>query len=327
MIKTRVTEMLGIEYPIIQGAMQYMSLAELAAAVSNAGGLGIVPAMSFPTADALRAEVQKMKHLTDKPFAFNISLVPEVVIPDVIYDYINVLIEEKVPVIETSGQRPDQFIKPMKEAGIIVIHKVTSIRHALAAQADGADIISIIGTEGGGHPGSDQVAGSIIWAKAAEVLDVPVLAGGGIVDGKSIYAALALGVDGVLMATRFLATPEVNASEEYRQALLDVPEYGTVLTMKSLNNAMRVAYNEQARRVLRAEAEGATIKELMPLISGRSTYDAMMAGRLDDAQLSMGQGIGRIHDIQPVADLFKEFVQDIRKSHEQMNRLMDYAKI
>lgn len=321
-MKTRVTELLGIEYPIVQGAMQYMSLAELAAAVSNAGGLGIVPAMAFPTTDELRQEINKMKALTTKPFGFNISLVPEVVIPELIFDYIQVLIEEGVQIVETSGQRPAEFIKPLKDAGIKVIHKVTTVRHAKAAEADGADIISVIGMEGGGHPGSSQVAGQILWAKAAEELSVPVLAGGGIVDGKGIYAALALGVDGVLMSTRFAATPEVNASDAYREAVLSVPEYGTVLTMTSLNNAMRVANNTRAQEILKAEAEGATIKELMPLISGKSNFEAMMAGRLHEAQLSVGQGIGRIDKIQTVSEIFEEIKQDFLYVHHRMNVLL-----
>lgn len=321
-MKTRVTELLGIDYPIIQGAMQYMSLAELAAAVSNAGGLGIVPAMAFPTTDDLRQEINKMKALTTKPFGFNISLVPEVVIPELIFDYIQVLIEEGVQIVETSGQRPAEFIKPLKDAGIKVIHKVTTVRHAKAAEADGADIISVIGMEGGGHPGSSQVAGQILWAKAAEELSVPVLAGGGIVDGKGIYAALALGVDGVLMSTRFAATPEVNASDAYREAVLSVPEYGTVLTMTSLNNAMRVANNARAQEILKAEAEGATIKELMPLISGKSNFEAMMAGRLHEAQLSVGQGIGRIDKIQTVSEIFEEIKQDFLYVHHRMNVLL-----
>ncbi|MRI81907.1 nitronate monooxygenase [Aerococcaceae bacterium DSM 109653] len=321
-MKTRVTELLGIDYPIIQGAMQYMSLAELAAAVSNAGGLGIVPAMAFPTTDDLRQEINKMKALTTKPFGFNISLVPEVVIPELIFDYIQVLIEEGVQIVETSGQRPAEFIKPLKDAGIKVIHKVTTVRHAKAAEADGADIISVIGMEGGGHPGSSQVAGQILWAKAAEELSVPVLAGGGIVDGKGIYAALALGVDGVLMSTRFAATPEVNASDAYREAVLSVPEYGTVLTMTSLNNAMRVANNARAQEILKAEAEGATIKELMPLISGKSNFEAMMGGRLDEAQLSVGQGIGRIDKIQTVSEVFEEIKQDFLHVHQRMNVLL-----
>lgn len=321
-MKTRVTELLGIDYPIIQGAMQYMSLAELASAVSNAGGLGIVPAMAFQTTDDLRQEINKMKSLTTKPFGFNISLVPEVVIPELIFDYIQVLIEEGVQIVETSGQRPAEFIKPLKEAGIKVIHKVTTVRHAKAAEADGADIISVIGMEGGGHPGSSQVAGQILWAKAAEELSVPVLAGGGIVDGKGIYAALALGVDGVLMSTRFAATPEINASDAYREAVLSVPEYGTVLTMTSLNNAMRVANNARAQEILKAEAEGATIKELMPLISGKSNFEAMMGGRLDEAQLSVGQGIGRIDKIQTVSEIFEEIKQDFLHVHQRMNVLL-----
>lgn len=256
-MKTKFTELLGVEYPLVQGSMQYMSLAELASEVSNAGGLGLVPSMAFATADDLRAEVRKMKSLTDKPFGFNISLVPEVVIPEMIFEYIQVLIEEKVPVIETSGQRPGNFIKPIKEAGIPIIHKVTSVRHAKAAEADGADIVTIIGAEGGGHPGPDQVSGHILWAKAAEELSVPVLAAGGIVDGKSMYSAMSLGVDGVLMATRFLASKEINAPDSYKQLATQVPENGTVLTMKSLRNAMRVVNNKHAQKIIEAEKNGA----------------------------------------------------------------------
>ena len=323
MIKTRLTEMLGIEYPIIQGSMQYMSLAELASEVSNAGGLGLVPSMAFPDTESLRAEIRKMRTLTDKPFGFNISLVPEVVVPEVIFDYIDVLIEEEVPVIETSGQRPAKFIEPIKKAGIPIMHKVTSIRHAKAAQKDGADIIVMVGTEGGGHPGSEQVAGQIIWAKAVEELDVPVIASGGIVDGKSMYSAMSLGVDGVLMGTRFLATPEINASDAYREALLTVPENGTVLTMKSLNNAMRVANNPFAQKILAKEAEGATLEELMPLISGIRSFNKMKEGNYNEAQLSMGQGIGRIHEITPARELVEQIVEDFYKTHEYMNQLVN----
>ncbi|SEQ09805.1 2-nitropropane dioxygenase precursor [Ignavigranum ruoffiae] len=322
-MRTKVTELLGIKYPIVQGAMQYMSLADLAAAISNAGGLGTVPAMAFANPDDLRAEIRKMKQLTDKPFAFNISLVPEVVIPDMIFQYIDVIIEEGVGIVETSGQRPGNFITPLKDAGVKVIHKVTSLKHARAAIKDGADIISMIGMEAGGHPGMEQVAGSILWAKAAEELEVPVLAGGGIVDGKSFYAAMALGVDGVLVSTRFLATPEVNASEAYRQALLQVPENGTVLTMKSLKNAMRVANNAFAQKILAAEAEGATLKDLMPLISGRRSYEAMIEGRLDEGQMSMGQGVGRIHDIKPAGQIIEEFISEFRTCHQAMAQLIN----
>lgn len=326
-MQTRLTEMLGIEYPIIQGSMQYMSLAELASEVSNAGGLGLVPSMAFPDTESLRKEIRKMKSLTDKPFGFNISLVPEVVVPELIFDYINVLIEEKVPVIETSGQRPAEFIEPIKKAGIPIIHKVTSIRHAKAAVRDGADIIALVGTEGGGHPGSEQVGGHILWAKAVEELDVPVIASGGIVDGKSMYAAMSLGVDGVLMGTRFLATPEINASDAYREALLTIPENGTVLTMKSLNNAMRVANNPFAQRILKKEAEGATLEELMPLISGIRSYEKMKEGKYDEAQLSVGQGIGRVNKIMPAKEIIREIVDDFYETHQYMNQLVDIPTV
>lgn len=321
-MKTKFTELLGIKYPLVQGSMQYMSLAELASEVSNAGGLGLVPSMAFATADDLRAEVRKMKSLTDKPFGFNISLVPEVVIPEMIFEYIQVLIEEKVPVIETSGQRPGNFIKPIKEAGIPIIHKVTSVRHAKAAEADGADIVTIIGAEGGGHPGPDQVSGHILWAKAAEELSVPVLAAGGIVDGKSMYSAMSLGVDGVLMATRFLASKEINAPDSYKQLATQVPENGTVLTMKSLRNAMRVVNNKHAQKIIEAEKNGATLKELMPLISGRANITALQEERYDDAQMSVGQGIGRVTEVKAARDIVKEVMEDFYKTHDYMNQLL-----
>ena len=321
-MKTKITEMLGIKYPIIQGSMQYMSLGDLAAAVSNAGGLGIVPSMAFPDTEALRAEVRKVKSLTDKPFAFNISLVPEVVVPELIFDYINVLIEEGVPVIETSGQRPANFITPIKEAGIPVIHKVTSIRHAKSAQDDGADILVLVGQEAGGHPGMEEVSGHILWAKAVEELDVPIVAAGGIVDGKSMYSAMSLGVDAVLMGTRFLASDEVNAPQAYKEALMHLPENGTVLTMRSIRNAMRVANNEFAQVILQKEKEGATLKELMPYISGKRSYDAMQEGRFDEAQLSVGQGVGRLDKILPAGEIVQEIMTDFQATHEKMVKLV-----
>lgn len=319
-MKTRITEMLGIEYPIVQGSMQYMSLAELAAAVSNAGGLGLVPAMAFSNGDELRQEINKVRELTDKPFGFNISLVPEVIIPKMIHEYIQILIEEQVPVIETSGQRPGNFIAPIKQAGIPIIHKVTSIRHALSAQQDGADIITVIGTEGGGHPGLDQVSGSILWAKAAETLNVPVLAAGGIVDGKSMYAAMSLGVDGVLMATRFLASDEVKAPRSFKEQVIQLPETSTILTMKSLRNAMRVVNNKQAQRILEAEKQGATLETLMPLISGKASNIALMEERYDDAQLSIGQGIGRVTQIKPAQEIVQEVMDEFYHTHQIMTQ-------
>lgn len=320
-MQTRVTDMLGIDYPIIQGAMQYMSLAECAAAVSNAGGLGIVPAMAFSDPKALRREIHKVKSLTHKPFAFNISLVPEVVIPEMIFTYIDVLIEEGVRIVETSGQRPGAFIGPLKEAGVRIIHKVTSVRHGLAAQKDGADIVAFVGAEAGGHPGMDLVSGHVLWAEAVDQMEVPVLAAGGITDGRDILSAMALGVDGVLMGTRFLASKEVNASPSFEALIQSVPTHGTVLTMQSIRNAMRVANNDHAQKILEREAAGASLEELMPLISGSRSNQAIQDERYQEAQVSMGQGVGRIDSVEPISHIFEKLLAEYQTAWDHVQSL------
>lgn len=321
-MKTKVAEMLGIQYPIIQGAMQYISLAPLAAAVSNAGGLGIVPAMAFDTKEKLRAEIHHMKELTDKPFGFNISLVPEVIIPEVIYDYIDVLIDEGVKIVETSGQRPEKYITPLKDAGIIVIHKVTSVRHGLAAQKDGADIISFVGAEGGGHPGVDLISGHVLWAEAVDALDVPVVAAGGMVDGRDIFSAMSLGVDGVLMGTRFLASKECNDADHWEQAIQSIPTNGTVLTMKSIRNAMRVANNEYAQKIIKMEKEGASLQELLPVISGKRNIEEIRKGNYQNAQLSVGMGVGRINSVESVESIFNSLVESYTEASKRMSTFL-----
>lgn len=320
-MKTRVTEMLGIQYPIIQGAMQYVSLAPIAAAVSNAGGLGIVPAMAFDTEDKLRAEIRRMKELTDKPFGFNISLVPEVVIPEVIYDYIDVLIEEGVKIVETSGQRPGKYIQPLKDAGVTVIHKVTTVRHGLAAQKDGADIVSFIGAEGGGHPGTELISGSVLWAEAVDTLDVPVVAAGGMVDGRDIYSAMSLGVDGILMGTRFMASTEYNDEDHWEEVIKSVPTNGTVLTMKSIGNAMRVINNEHAQKILKMEKEGASLEELMPMISGKRNIEEIEKGNYQNGQLSVGMGVGRINSVESIETIFESLIEEYTVTSERMSKL------
>lgn len=317
-MKTKVTEMLGIKYPIIQGAMQYMSLADCAAAVSNAGGLGIVPAMAFADGNKLRDEIQRVKSLTDKPFAFNISLVPEVVIPDLIFEYIDIIINEGVRIVETSGQRPGQFIDPLKKAGVTVIHKVTSVRHGLAAQKDGADIVAFVGAEAGGHPGMDLVSGHVLWSEAVDKMSVPVLAAGGIVDGRDILSAMALGVDGVLLGTRFLASKEVNANKSFEEVIKSVPTNGTVLTMKSIRNAMRVANNEYAQKIIKMEQEGASLEELLPVISGQKSNKAIIDERYNEGQLSMGQGVGRINSVKPIAEIFQNLLVEYEEAYQHL---------
>ena len=263
-----------------------------------------------------------MKELTDKPFGFNISLVPEVIIPEVIYDYIDVLIDEGVKIVETSGQRPEKYITPLKDAGIIVIHKVTSVRHGLAAQKDGADIISFVGAEGGGHPGVDLISGHVLWAEAVDALDVPVVAAGGMVDGRDIFSAMSLGVDGVLMGTRFLASKECNDADHWEQAIQSIPTNGTVLTMKSIRNAMRVANNEYAQKIIKMEKEGASLQELLPVISGKRNIEEIRKGNYQNAQLSVGMGVGRINSVESVESIFNSLVESYTEASKRMSTLL-----
>lgn len=321
-MKTRISDLLSIEYPIIQGAMQYLARAELAAAVSNAGGLGIIPAMTFRTGDELRAEIQKVKSLTDKPFGVNISLVPDVVVPDLITEYLKIIIEEEVHAVETSGQKPTLFVKPLKEAGIKLIHKVATVHHAISAEKEGVDAVTVVAFEAGGHPGMEDVAGSVLFPKAVESLSIPVLGGGGIVDGKSMYAAMAYGLDGVVMGTRFLASKEIGAPDAFKEKIIQFQENQTVLTLRSLRNALRTASNPLSQKILEMESQGASLQELFPYISGIKTYEAIMKGDFDNAQMSMGQGIGRIEEVQSVQEIIANMVAEFKATHEKMSALV-----
>lgn len=317
-MKTKITELLNIEYPIIQGAMQYLSRADLAIAVSNAGGLGTIPAMTFRTPEELRAEIRKIKSQTAKPFAVNISMLPEVIINELTMAFVDVIIEEKVPVVETSGRSPEELIPRFKENNIKHIHKVSSIRHAKKAEELGVDAVTIVGFECGGHPGMDDVSGSILFAKASDELTIPVIGGGGICDGKSFYGAMALGIDGVVIGTRFLLSEEVKTSEAYQAAVLNLNENDTTLILRSLNNAMRVAKNKQADKILDLESQEASLKELLPVISGIKTYEAILSGDLDHAQLVLGQNIGRIDSVMPVSEIMTELVSGFAEQRQFM---------
>lgn len=317
-MKNRITELLNIEYPIIQGAMQYLSRAELAIAVSSAGGLGTIPAMTFRSPEELREEIRKIKEHTDKPFAVNISMLPEVVINELTMKFVEVIIEEKVPVVETSGRSPEELVPLFKQNNIKHIHKVSSIRHAKKAEKLGVDAVTIVGYECGGHPGMDDVSSSILFAKASDELKIPIIGGGGICDGKSFYGAMALGVDGVVIGTRFLMSEEVQTSEEYQKTVLELNENDTTLILRSLNNAMRVANNKQAKKIHQMELEKAGLKELLPVISGIRTYEAILSGNVDEAQLVIGQNIGRIHSVLPVSEIMNELIYGFKKQHALM---------
>src|SRR5215207_15205 len=259
-MKTRITELLGIRHPIIQGGMHYVGFAELAAAVSEAGGLGIITGLTQKTPALLAAEIARCRALTDRPFGVNLTFLPALASPD--YEgYIRSIVDGGVRVVETAGNNPQKWMPLLHEAGIKVIHKCTSVRHALKAQAIGCDAVSVDGFECGGHPGEDDVPNFILLPRAADELKIPFVASGGMGDARSLVAALALGAEGMNMGTRFIATQEAPVHEKVKQALVAATELDTRLVMRSLRNTERVLNNAAVERLLEKERTlGAALK-------------------------------------------------------------------
>jgi NAD(P)H-dependent flavin oxidoreductase YrpB (nitropropane dioxygenase family) len=303
-MKTRITELLGIEHPIIQGGMHYVGFAELAAAVSNAGGLGTITGLTQKSAEDLRKEVRKCKELTDKPFAVNLTVLPSLATPDY-PGYVKVIIDEGVKVVETAGRNPQQVMPALKEAGVKVIHKCTSVRHSLKAQSIGCDAVSVDGFECGGHPGEDDVPNFILLPRAADELDIPIIASGGMADGRSLVAALALGADGINMGTRFMATHEAPCHKNVKDALLEATELDTRLVMRPLRNTERVLNNSAAQKLLEKEEKlGADIKidDVLDQVAG--VYPkVMLGGEMESGVWSCGMVVGLINDVPSCKDL------------------------
>ncbi|MBT7998273.1 MAG: nitronate monooxygenase [Betaproteobacteria bacterium] len=303
-MKTRITELLGIEHPIIQGGMHYVGFAELAAAVSNAGGLGTITGLTQKSAEDLRKEVRKCKELTDKPFAVNLTFLPSLATPDY-PGYVKVIIDEGVKVVETAGRNPQQVMPALKEAGVKVIHKCTSVRHSLKAQSIGCDAVSVDGFECGGHPGEDDVPNFILLPRAADELDIPIIASGGMADGRSLVAALALGADGINMGTRFMATHEAPCHKNVKDALLEATELDTRLVMRPLRNTERVLNNSAAQKLLEKEEKlGADIKidDVLDQVAG--VYPkVMLDGEMESGVWSCGMVVGLINDVPSCKDL------------------------
>jgi len=308
---TRVTKILGIEHPVIQGGMHYVGYAELAAAVSNAGGLGIITALTQPNPDALRDEIRKCKTLTDKPFGVNLTMLPALAPPN--YDnYIKVIIEEGVKIVETAGNKPDKFIKMLKDNKIIVIHKCVAIRHALKAEKLGADIISVDGFECAGHPGEDDIGNFFLLAKAGRVLSVPFVASGGVGVGSQLAAAMALGAEGINMGTRFMATVEAPIHPNIKKALVDGDEKSTTHVFRTLNNTERVYKNEQAEKVREIEKQTpGNFGAIANLVKGalyRGSFQE--TGNTQDSVWSAGIVMGLIDDIPTCKDLIERIVSE-----------------
>jgi NADH:quinone reductase (non-electrogenic) len=314
-MKTKITELFGIEHPIIQGGMHFVGFAEMAAAVSNAGGLGIITALTLRTADALANEIRRCREMTDKPFGVNLTFLPVVSAPDY-PGYIRAIIDGGVRVVETAGNNPQQWLPALHEAGIKVIHKCTSVRHSLKAEAIGCDAVSVDGFECGGHPGEDDVPNFILLPRAAEELKIPFVASGGMADGRSLVAALALGAEGMNMGTRFIATKEAPVHENVKKAIVAASELDTRLVMRPLRNTERVLRNAAVDRLLEKERTlGSNMKfeDIMSEVSG--VYPRIMQeGTMDAGAWSCGMVAGLIHDIPTVKQLIDRIMgeaQDI----------------
>jgi NADH:quinone reductase (non-electrogenic) len=310
-MKTRITELFGIEHPIIQGGMHYVGFAELAAAVSNAGGLGIITGLTQKSAADLANEIAKCKDMTDKPFGVNLTFLPVVNSPDY-PGMVKAIIEGGVKVVETAGNNPVQVLPPLHDAGIKVIHKCTSVRHALKAQSIGVDALSIDGFECGGHPGEDDIPNMILLPRAADELDIPFVASGGMADGRSLVAALAMGADGMNMGTRFIATKEAPVHENVKAAIVAASELDTRLVMRPLRNTERVLTNAAVERLLEIEKEkGADLKfeDIAQQVAG--VYPRiMMQGEMELGAWSCGMVAGLIHDIPTCKELIDRIMAE-----------------
>lgn len=310
-MKTRITELFGIEHPIIQGGMHYVGFAEMAAAVSNAGGLGIITGLTLGTPEKLEAEIAKCREMTSKPFGVNLTFLPVVKSPDY-PGLIRAIIEGGVKVVETAGNNPQAVLPYLKEAGIKVIHKCTSVRHSLKAQAIGCDAVSVDGFECGGHPGEDDVPNFILLPRAAEELEIPFVASGGMADGRSLVAALALGAEGMNMGTRFIATEEAPVHEAVKQAIVAASELDTRLVMRPLRNTERVMTNAAVEELLRIEKEkGADLRfeDIIEQVAG--VYPRIMReGDMDAGAWSCGMVAGLVRDIPTCQELIDRIMAE-----------------
>ena len=311
-MKTRITELFGIEHPIIQGGMHYVGYAELVAAVSNAGGLGIITALTQPTPEDLAKEIARCKEMTDKPFGVNITILPA--FGHIPYDeYIRAIIESGVKIVETAGRNPEPFLPAFKEVGIKVIHKCTSVRHSLKAERIGCDAVSVDGFECGGHPGEDDIPNMILLPRAAEELTIPFVSSGGMADARSLVASLAMGADGMNMGTRFIATQEAPVHENVKQALVDVDELQTQLIMRPLRNTERVLRNSATEKVLEIEREKGSdldIEHIRHLVSGAGGRTVLHEGKMDAGVFSCGMVTGLIHDIPTCKELIDRIMAE-----------------
>lgn len=319
-IKTRVTELLGIQYPILAGPMAYLSNAEFVSAVSNAGGLGILVSVSLPGPKELREEIRKTKSLTDKPFAVNVTLLPTIR-PIRYEDYFAAAIEEGVRIIETSGRSPEPYMKMLKDAGVKIMHRATRTRDIKTAERVGADAVAIIGYEATGVIGIEDVTSLVRIPVAAQAVKIPVIAAGGIADAHGFVAALALGAEGVLMGTRFMASKECNVHPRIKEKMLELQENDTVVINRAINTPRRVFKSEYAEKVMALEAKGAPLEEILPWVRGGKAAEAYVTGDISDAVIPISQAVGLIHEVPSVKDIIEEIINQSKPIMQRLRKM------
>ena len=311
MIKTKITEMFNIQHPIVQGGMHFVGFAEMASAVSNAGGLGIITGLTQPSPKDLANEIARCHDMTDKPFGVNLTFLPGFANPDY-PGYIQSIIDGGVKIVETAGRSPEKFMPLLKDAGIKVIHKCTSVRHSLKAQKIGCDAASVDGFECGGHPGEDDIPNMILLPRADEELEIPFIASGGMGNGQQLVAALAMGAEGVNMGTRFIATKEAPVHQNVKEALVNASELDTELIMRPLRNTERVLKNDAVTRILEKEkslGDKIQIQDIFGEVAGK--YPKIMKeGAMDEGAWSCGMVAGLIHDIPTCKELIERVVKE-----------------
>ena len=319
-MRSKVCELLNIKYPIMQGAFQWLATPELAAAVSNAGGLGTISASLYKSKEELRQAIVETRKLTQNPFCINISMFPEVVEGEMTWEFIDVCCEEKVPVVELSGRDPKEFVPALKKAGIKVIHKSTAVRFAKKAEAAGVDIVSVVGYECGGAPGNDDVTSMVLIPSVVDAVNLPVIGGGGVCDSRSYLAARCLGAEAVVMGTRFLATKECMIHPNFKDLLLKADERSTTVVQRSIKNPHRNLKNKTTLEVQELEKGNPSLEDVLFYTSGKRQKKCYDSGDVEGGVIPCGEAVGRIHDIPTVKEVIDEVVVHSEELLKEMSR-------
>jgi NAD(P)H-dependent flavin oxidoreductase YrpB (nitropropane dioxygenase family) len=309
MIRTRFTEMFGVQHPIVQGGMQWVGRAELTSAVANAGALGFLTALTQPTPEDLVKEIARCREMTDKPFGVNLTILPTLV-PRPYGEYIDAIISSGIKIVETAGNNPKPFLPKFKENGVKVIHKCTSVRHGISAEKIGVDAISMDGFECAGHPGEDDIPNLVLLPAAANVITIPMIASGGLADARGLVACLALGCEGINMGTRFMATREAPIHQKVKEAIVGADERSTALILRSLRNTSRVFGNSVAKKAIEMEGEGKGIDEIGPYVAGKKGRVVYETGDLEHGIWSAGTSMGLIRDIPSCKELVERIISE-----------------